>query len=114
MSRRPSLKKSSAAGTTKKAFGSKSAESSAEGSSAALRGLSVFGRLFAMLVPSLIIAAIVAGLGIHLSDSWQVGAASGQSANEEARQELLAGRRRSLICRVPTMRCRRRILLRDC
>ena len=91
MSRRPSLKKSSAAGTTKKAFGSKSAESSAEGSSAALRGLSVFGRLFAMLVPSLIIAAIVAGLGIHLSDSWQVGAASGQSANEEARQELLAG-----------------------
>ena len=91
MSRRPSLKKSSAAGTTKKAFGKKSGESSADGSSTTLRGLSVFGRLFAMLVPSLIIAAIVAGLGIHLSDSWQVGAASGQSANEEARQELLAG-----------------------
>lgn len=91
MSRRPSPKKSSAAGTTKKAFGKKSGKSSGEGSSAARQGWSVFGRLFAMLVPSLVIAAIVAGLGIHLTDSWQVGAASGQSANEEARQELLAG-----------------------
>ena len=94
MSRRPTKQKSSHNGAKKKASGKKrgtNTTSTAGEKSSALKGLSVFGRLVAMFVPSIIIAAIVAGLGIHLSDSWQVGAASGQTANEETRHELLSG-----------------------
>ena len=70
MSRRPTKQKSSHNGAKKKASGKKrgtNTTSTAGEKSSALKGLSVFGRLVAMFVPSIIIAAIVAGLGIHLS-----------------------------------------------
>lgn len=44
-----------------------------------------------MLVPSIIIAAIVGGLGIHLSDSWQEGAASGRTATQQEREDIMSG-----------------------
>lgn len=101
MNRRLSLTKDSTTAPTSTPRAKKSGASAKKFGSGTVTGavkkpdtrarLAIVGRLFSMLIPSLVIAAIVAGLGINLSDSWQVGASSGQSVNEEARQELLAG-----------------------
>lgn len=44
-----------------------------------------------MLIPSIIIAALVGGLGIHLSDSWQEGAASGRTVSQKEREDIMSG-----------------------
>lgn len=55
------------------------------------RPLGTLAKLLAMLIPSIIIAAIVGGLGIHLSDSWQEGAASGRTVSQQDREDIMSG-----------------------
>lgn len=84
-------RRSKKSSTAKKANRTNPSSTNVKTTSSRKRPLGTAAKLLAMLIPSIIIAAIVGGLGIHLSDSWQEGAASGRTATQQEREDIMSG-----------------------